>query len=307
MKKICIAIPCYNEEKNIKLIFNEINKVVKNIKNIKFNYLFIDDASEDSTWEEIRKLSKVYKSIKAHRFTNNRGKEIALFSSIYENNNYDALIFIDADLQHPPYIIKKLIKEWQNGFKIVSGRRIKDKFSLIRNLGSSFFYFLLNKFSEIKMKSYSTDFRLIDKDVINYLKDFKENISFMRGMIDLTGFEIKYVDFSSDKRDFGSSKFSFRYLFSLATSSFINFSLFPLRIVGYLGIIISISSFIFLTYFLISIYLLDNDFNIVVFLFLISYIFIGLIFASLGLIALYIGNIHREVLRRPRYLIEDRL
>lgn len=307
MKKVCIAIPCYNEENNVALIYKEINKFISNIKNVNFTFLFIDDASEDRTWNKIKEIAKKNNNVKGHSFTTNRGKEIALYSSIKEIKNFDALIFIDADLQHPPNLIIKLIEEWQKGYKIVSGRRIKDKFSLLRNFGSSFFYYLLNKFSEIKMKSYSTDFRLIDKEVINHLKEFRENISFMRGIIDLTGFKIKYIDFISEERDFGSSKFSFRYLFSLATSSFINFSLFPLRIVGYLGIIISLSSFLILLIYFINIFYLNNNFNILILLFLISYIFIGLIFASLGLIALYIGNIHREVLRRPRYLIEEKI
>jgi len=307
MKKICISIPCFNEERNINLIYQEVLKVTKKIKNIKFYFHFIDDCSSDNTWSRIKQIVKKNSNVSAHKFIVNHGKETALFSAINEVKDIDAMIFIDADLQHPPKIIPKLINEWLKGHKVVAGRRVKDKFSLFRNLGSKFFYYLLNRFSEIKMQPYSTDFRIIDKTVISFLKNYKEQISFMRGLIDLIGFKVKYIDFSSDERTFGNSKFSFRYLFSLATSSFINFSLFPLRIVGYLGLLISTISLLLLIFFVIYSSLISSDFNFITLLFLISFIFMGLILASLGLIALYIGNIHRETLGRPRYSIEEKI
>ncbi len=306
-KKVCIVIPCFNESENINLIFNETNKIIKSIKNIDFSYLFVDDSSKDDTWDLIKILAKKNKNVNGHKFLTNHGKEIALYSAIKEIKNVDAIIFMDADLQHPPKVISQFIKEWQSGYLVVCGKRIKDEFSKFRNLGSKLFYYLLNNFGEIKMQSYSTDFRLIDKKVINYLKEFKENISFMRGLIDLLGFETKYIDFKSSNRHYGNSKFSFRYLFSLATSSFINFSLFPLRIVGYIGLLVSTLSLFFLFFYSIFFFIGSYEFDLVIFLFLLSFIFMGLIFSSLGLIALYIGNIHRETLGRPTYLIDKRV
>ena len=117
MKKICITIPCYNEEKNVQLIHEEIDKVISKIKNIKFTFLFIDDASEDQTWYKIKQIAKKNKNIKGHKFTTNQGKDIALFSSINEIKNFDALIFIRFTTSSQSNL--KLIQEWQKGYKIV--------------------------------------------------------------------------------------------------------------------------------------------------------------------------------------------
>ena len=241
-------------------------------------------------------MQKKYKFIKPIKFIKNFGKEKALLCGLLENKNSDAIIFIDADLQHPPHLINKFIQHWKNGNLIVAGKRVKDNFNIFRNLGSNLFYLLLNMVTNFKIEPLSTDFRIIDKKVIKVLSNVSRKCNFyMRGMIDWTGFKVKYINFESNERISGSSSYNFRYLFSLAMNSFTSFSLFPLRLIGYFGIFSFFASILSLIIYLFSIKFLSNEINMQI-LSAISLLFIfSIVFIGMGLLALYIGNIHTEI------------
>lgn len=305
-KLISIIVPCFNEEKNIQPFLVKIKSIIdKNSSDYNFKLCFIDDGSTDNTWSNIINAKKKYKFIKPIKFIKNFGKEKALLCGLLENKNSDAIIFIDADLQHPPYLINKFIQHWRNGNLIVAGKRVKDNFNFLRNLGSNLFYLLLNKVTNFKIEPLSTDYRLIDKKVINVLSNISENVTFMRGMIDWTGFKVKYINFESDDRISGKSSYNFRYLFSLAMNSFTSFSLFPLRLIGYLGIISFFISIMSIIIYLLSLKFLSIEINIQTLGIMILLLIFSIVFIGMGLLALYIGNIHTEILKRPRYIIDE--
>ena len=187
----------------------------------------------------------------------------------------------------------------------MAGKRVKDNFNIFRNLGSNLFYLLLNMVTNFKIEPLSTDFRIIDKKVIKVLSNVSENVTFMRGMIDWTGFKVKYINFESNERISGKSSYNFRYLFSLAMNSLQVFLFFPLRLIGYFGIFSFFASILSLIIYLFSIKFLSNEINMQI-LSAISLLFIfSIVFIGMGLLALYIGNIHTEILKRPRYIIDE--
>ncbi len=312
MKKlISIIIPVYNEEKNIPLVYQEILKIWSELES-KYDYeiIFVDDGSQDKSSEIIENLAEVDKKVKYIQFSRNFGKEIATSAGIYYSKG-DAAIILDADLQHPVELIPKFIEKWENGVDIVVGIRQKNKKEgLIKRVGSYWFYKIMNLIGETKIVPRATDYRLIDKKVIQEFNRFTERNRITRGLIDWLGFKRDYIYFKANQRKFGKASYSFLKLVKLALSSFVSLSLFPLKFAGYLGITITFFSGIFGVFILVEKYILDDPLNLnitgtaslaVLILFL-----IGIVLSSLGLITLYIANIYSEVLNRPIYVIKKK-
>jgi len=306
--KISLVIPVFNEKNNLSFFLNATQKAIQNLDDYIFELLFVDDGSTDSTWDIINDLSKIDDRIKGVRFSKNFGKEVALTAGLESASDSDAIIFIDADLQHPPQVINEFVKHWENGFKIVRSQRKTIEYSLVRKLGSKLFYLVLKRFSDINILPKTSDFQLIDKQVIKELLAFKERNRFFRGLIDWVGFNKKTVFFDAPSRIGGKSSYTFRKLFALAINSFASFSLVPLRVAGYLGLAISLSTSVILLYMTISHLVLKLQFYTPLAYFVVfNTLLFGIVLACLGLIALYIGRIHSEVIGRPLYIIQDKV
>ena len=246
--KIAIIVPAYNEEDNLRIFFKETNKIIQNLEDYTWEFIFIDDGSDDSTWRIIDEMSNFHKSVRGVRLSRNFGKELALTAGVLESTEeLDAIILMDADLQHPPSAIPQLVQQWESGHQIVTTQRKSIRYSMWREIGSNFFYFMLNNFSKLNIQQKATDFRLLDKQVVKVIKDFPERNRFFRGIIDWVGFKKTSITFDSPDRTGGKSTFSFNGLFNLAVNSFTSFSLMPLRVTGYLGVAVTaISGFLFL-------------------------------------------------------------
>jgi len=306
MKIISIIIPIYNEEKNIPLIYAEIKKVWEDLKE-KYNYeiIFVDDGSADESIKEMEKLATKDAGVKTIEFSRNFGKEIATTAGI-NNSKGDAVIMLDADLQHPVDLIPKFLKKWEAGIDVVVGVRNQNKSDdFIKRFGSYVFYKLLNAISEVKVVPQATDFRLLDKIVVNEFNHLTEKDRITRGLIDWLGFKREYIYFDANERATGEASYSFIKLCKLAVVSFISLSLFPLRMAGYLGFFIMIFSGIFGIVMILDRYFTNWGLtfsgtailaNIILFL-------VGIILISLGLLAFYIGNIYKEVQGRPMYVV----
>jgi len=308
-KSISIIIPVYNEEKNIPLIYDGLKLVLQRI-NYEHEIIFINDGSRDNSDKELYKLNLIDHKVKIIEFSRNFGKEIATTAGI-NNCHGDACILIDADLQHPPELIYKFLAKWKQGADIVIGIREKnnDEF-LVKKIGSYFFYKIINRISSTKIIPNATDFRLLDKKVIIEFNKFTERSRITRGLIDWLGFKREYIHFNAPKRINGKTAYSIPKLCKLALNSFISMSLFPLKFAGYLGIFITtcaglIGSFIFIEKFIF------NDpwslnFSGPAILAIIILFLVGIILICLGLIALYIANIHKETINRPIYVIREK-
>ena len=307
--RITIIVPAYNEEDNLPNFLDETKKVTNNLEGYIWEFIFIDDGSNDSTWAVIAEMSIVHKNIRGLRLSRNFGKELALTAGILESTEeIDAVILMDADLQHPPSAITQLIQQWEQGFQVVTAQRKSIKYSMWRKIGSTFFYFMLNHFSKLNIQEKATDFRLLDKQVLNTLKTFPERNRFFRGIVDWVGFKKTSITFDSPNRIEGKSAFSFQSLSSLAINSFTSFSLMPLRFTGYLGLAVTtITSLLFIYMIITHLILKISIFTKLAYFVVFNTLLFGIVLAALGLIALYIGNIHTEVTGRPLYIVQDRV
>jgi len=310
-KLISIVIPVYNEEKNIPLIYGEMEKVWPLLDNdYDYEIIFVNDGSQDGSGEIMEKLASVNRKIKYIEFSRNFGKEIATSAGLHHANG-DAAIIIDADLQHPPELIPEFIQKWREGADVVIGVREKNQGEgLVKKAGSYLFYKVMGLIGETKIVPRSTDYRLIDKQVIQEFRRFTERNRITRGLLEWLGFKRAYIYFSANGRKFGERRYSYLKLIKLAFSSVTTHSLFPLKLAGYLGVIITFFSGFLGLFIFIEKYILGDvwrlNFSGPAILAVINLFLVGIILICLGFVALYIANIHGEVINRPMYVIRKK-
>lgn len=306
-KFISIIVPVFNEEKNILELYFELTKVLSKI-NISFEIIFVNDGSRDKSQFKIERLRERDDRVRLLNLTRNFGKELATTAGINHCRG-DACLMIDADLQHPPSLIPKFIEKWEEGASVVIGvRRSNRGEGLTKKIGSSAFYKIINKISQTRLVPNATDYRLLDREVINEFNKFSERNRMTRALIDWLGFETEYLYFDAGERKSGQAGYSNFKLLRLAINSMVSFSLFPLKIAGYLGIIITLLSAPLGLFILIEKYILNDPMRLYISgpatLAVILVFLVGIVLICLGLIALYIANIHNEVINRPLYVVK---
>lgn len=308
MKKISIIIPAFNEEKNIPLVYNAVKEVFSGMKEKYVSeIIFVNDGSSDGTIGAIEKIAAEDDAVKYIDFSRNFGKEIATTAGICHSSG-DACIMIDSDMQHPPKLIPEFIAKWEEGFDVVVGiRDANNGNGFIKKTGSIVFYKIINKISEMEIVPNATDFRLIDRVVVDEFKRFTETKRMTRALIDWLGFKRSFIEFKAAERAHGTASYSVWKLLKLAVNSFTSLSLFPLTLAGYLGIFITLISGMMGFYILLGKYFFHwgfaSTFSDAENLAILIVFLVGIILISLGLIALYIANIHGEVINRPMYVI----
>jgi dolichol-phosphate mannosyltransferase len=305
-KKLSIIVPIFNEEENISAFISSLQEVLEQLSH-PYEVIIVDDGSTDGGGELLRSLALQDERFKIVEFSRNFGKEIALTAGLRAASG-DAAIMIDADLQHPPERIPEFIACWQRGAEVVVGVREKNHGAgFIKRIGSYLFYVIMNRIAETKLTAGATDYRLLDRRVIDAFCVLTERNRMTRGLIDWLGFKRDFIFFSAPSRAEGQARYSTLKLIKLALSSFISFSLFPLKFAGYLGLVITTVSGVLGLFMFVEKYVLDDPLNMhfsgsatlaVIILFL-----IGIVLSCLGLIALYIAHIHEEVINRPLYVI----
>ena len=301
---ISVVIPAYNEAGNLKILAEEISKQLKNT--VSYEIVFIDDGSKDNTLDEIKAISDNDESVKFLSFSRNFGHQKALKAGL-DHAKGDCVISMDADLQHPPEIINKLIEKWKEGYDVVyTIRKDFHQTGLIKKVTSRLFYKVINKISDVDIPLGAADFRLLDRKVVNELRKFNENWLFIRGIVSWLGFNQTGIEYTAQDRKSGESKYSFRKMISFALQGITSFSIVPLRASVILGLIISFFSFLY------TIYALLDKFYFKTVVpgwtsILISVLFLGgiqLIF--LGVIGEYLGKMFIETKNRPNYVIKEK-
>jgi len=301
-KTITIVIPLYNEAGNIEKLLEELNINTNKLPYL-FNYLFIDDGSKDESLIIIKKLSETNSKIKYIEFSKNFGHQLALKAGL-DNSYSDAVISMDADLQHPPNIIPKLIKEWENGYDVVFTIRKEDKkLSYFKRKTSKYFYKTINYLAQIKIEEGAADFRLMDKKVVSEFRKFNEKELFVRGLVSWLGFKQLGIVYEPHTRYSGSSKYTLKKMLNFAIQGITSFSIKPLYLTIYFGAIISIISILFYVFYLF--YSFYNHTAISGWASLISTVifFGGLNLTVLGIIGIYIGKMFMQTKNRPNYII----
>ncbi len=304
--KLSIVIPVCNEEGNLADLHGRLISVLKPL-NFTYEIIFVDDGSTDGSLERIAQLAKQDNRIKALSFSRNFGHMIALSAGL-DAASGEAVITLDADLQHPPEIIPQLVSKWQAGTEIVNTVRTETKGSgLFKKITAGFFYWLIKKIGRINLTANAADYRLLDRKVVETLKNVKERHRFLRGLIAWIGFRQEFLPYQADQRLSGKSKYSFSRMFSFAIDGITSFSAFPLRLAAYLGLIIAFFSFLYILYALyVRIFTsqaIEGWASV-----LVAVLFIGgvqLIF--LGVIGEYLSRVFDEVKQRPLYIISRKI
>lgn len=308
MKKISTIVPVYNEEKNVLLMHEALKDVSAKLPQYEWEFVYINDGSRDNSWQNLQKIAADDSRVVAIDFSRNFGKELALTAGV-QNCTGDAAIFLDADLQHPPTLIPEFVKKWEEGAEVVASiRKSTEKKSFIKNAGSHIFYKMMRRMGGGQITENATDFKLIDKKVIEQVCRFTEHKRMFRGLIEWLGFKTEYIEFVAPERINGVASYSFRKLVSLAINSITSFSLYPLKVIAKLGVLLTTASFLLLLFMLYQKFFGNPVmFSALSYVIVVNTLVLGIVLMSQGFLALYIGQIHSEVLNRPLYVVREKL
>lgn len=306
-KRISIVIPVYNEAANLKPLYTEL---IKNLEPLDYEYeiLFVDDGSKDHSTEVLYQIADENPHVKIVQFARNFGKEAAVSAGLHKATG-DATIIMDADMQMPPALIGEFIKRWEKGAEVVVGVFASRNMQFLRRVGAKIFYRIMQTIAHTQITPHATDYRLLDRQVIDVFNSLPERNRNTRGLIDWLGFERDYVYFEQAPRLHGRPTYSFMSLITLAINSFTSYSLVPLRLAGYLGCVILAFSIPLGIFMYVERFVLGDPFNWAVsgtfFLGIMILALVGVVLACLGLISLYIAHIHSESINRPLYIVRS--
>lgn len=305
MKKISILIPCYNEEASLPLLYNELIKLMNSHPNYAWEILMINDGSKDRTLEIIKDLRKKDNRVCYIDLSRNFGKEKAMLAG-FDYVTGDCMVIMDADLQHPPIIIKEMLQKWEAGYDdIYAKRKSRGKEPWLRKKFSLLFYKILQKTTKIEILPNVGDFRLLDRKCIESLKLLRETERYTKGMFCWIGYHKTFVEFEQHERIAGTSSWNFWSLFSLAIEGIVSFTTVPLRLASIFGAFTAFLAFLYMIYILIKTIIWGDPVG--GFPTLISVILFlgGLQLLALGIIGEYIGRIFKESKKRPVYLVRE--
>lgn len=300
---ISIIIPSYNESSNIELIYNAIATQFLEI-DYDFEILFINDGSTDDTINRIKNLESINKNVKYISFTRNFGKEVALLAG-FQHVIGDAVIVMDADLQHPCTLIKPFIQGYEEGYHQVIAQRNRKGENRLRACFSSLYYCIVNKIVDVEIKNGVGDFRLLSRKAVEALLLLNEGNRFSKGLFSWIGLSQKIIYYDNIARKNGKSKWSISTLFNYGIDGIISFNNRPLRICFYTGALILFLSLIYI--FINVVFIIRNGITEPGYFTIISAILFlgGIQLLCLGVIGEYIGRIYYETKHRPHYLIQE--
>ncbi len=302
MSVLSVVLPAYNEEQNIANTARTLAGLFEE-QAIDYELVFVSDGSGDNTYAEILKAAEANPHVRGVQFSRNFGKEAAIFAGL-ELASGDAVVVMDGDLQHPPRAIPQLWEKWKNGAEIVEGiKSRRGRESLGYKLSAGLFYKIMSKIIRIDMNA-SSDFKLLDRKVVDVLLSLPEHNTFFRALTFWAGFRTETVEYEVQERQFGESKWSLWSLMKYAVSNATSFSTLPLQLVTVLGVILILGSIVLFIQTLVRYFMGTSveGFTTVILLLLIIG---GSIMLSLGIIGHYIARIYEEIKGRPRYIISQ--
>jgi glycosyltransferase involved in cell wall biosynthesis len=302
-KKISVVIPVYNESANIFLLYDELKSVLSKLS-YQNEIIFIDDGSTDDSLQLIKELSEKNSEVFYVELSRNFGHQYALKAGL-DLSQGDCVITMDCDLQHPPEVVRHLIEKWEEGYDVVYTRRLDDKnLPAVKRNSSKFFYRLLNQISDVKLENGTADFRLLNRNVLDAFLKLNEAELFIRGLIKWAGFRQAAIDYRPRERYAGETKYNFKKMLSFAFSGITSFSVKPLQLIAYLGMVLFLISMILVPYALVSYFMgrAVSGWNSL----MISVIFFGsLQLLMIGIIGLYLSKLVIQSKQRPLYFIRQ--
>lgn len=302
-KLVSIVVPFYNENEGIELFYQSICPILDHVVNIDFEVICVDDGSTDETLNKLINIVDRDSRFRVIGLSRNFGKEAALTAGI-ESSRGDAVIPIDADLQDPPELIPIMISEWQQGAEIVLAHRTdRSTDSFLKRKTAEMFYRFHNRLSSIKIPENVGDFRLIDRLVVDALRQLPERQRFMKGLFSWVGFKTITVDYTRNPRLAGTTKFSGWKLWNLAIEGITSFSVSPLKIWSYVGGLGALLTFFYAMFIILRTFIYGVELPGYASLMVVILFFGSIQLISVGILGEYMGRIYMETKQRPLYII----
>lgn len=308
MKKISIIVPMFNEEQVINMFYDETKKVLKEIEEkYTYEFIFVDDGSKDNTLNLVKKLREKDDKVTIISFSRNFGKEAGIYAGL-NNATGDLVVIMDADLQHPPKIIKEMCEGIEEGYDTVTTRRINRKGEpIIKSAFSKMFYKIMSKIVDFEVVQGSQDFRMMKREVVDAIISLKEYNRFSKGIFSWVGFKVKYIEIENVERAAGTTKWSFKSLFKYALEGMLSFSTVPLRISTVLGLLISIVAIIATCVIIIQTLIFGKVVPGYASIITAVLFMGGVQLVCLGVISEYIAKMYLEIKDRPKYIIKEKI
>ncbi|WP_110111538.1 glycosyltransferase family 2 protein [Bacillus sp. CGMCC 1.16541] len=304
MKKLSIVIPCYNEEQTVNKFYEATQTHLQTIP-VEIEYIFIDDGSRDQTLQQLRELTSKDSSVHYISFSRNFGKEAAILAG-FQYASGDAVVLIDADLQHPPSLIPQMWQYYEEGYDQVIAKRNRIGEKFVRRKLTNLYYKLINRLVDVTITDGVGDFRLLSRQALDALLTMTEYNRFSKGLFSWIGFHEKTIEYDNQLRIDGASKWSFGSLLNYGMDGILSFNNKPLRIAIYSGMGITFFGFVYILITLINYFLHGVEtpgyFTTISAIILLG----GIQLLFLGIIGEYIGRIYYETKRRPQYLIKEK-
>ena len=305
MKTVTILVPSYNEAQSLELLHKEIVRVISTLENYKWEILFVNDGSRDNTMEVIKGLRAKDGRISYVDLSRNFGKENAMLAG-FDHAKGDAVIIMDADLQHPPAVIPEMIQKWEEGYDdVYAQRKTRGKESWLRKKLTKSYYRLLQGSSRVDVLPNVGDFRLLDRKCIDALCQMRESGRYTKGMYCFIGFKKIGVEFETQDRVLGESSMSYKKLLNLALEGITSYTTAPLRWATFIGLIVSFFAFAYMIFVLVKAFLYGDPVAGYPTLLTVILFIGGVQLLTIGIIGEYLAKVFVEVKNRPVYIIRE--
>ena len=304
--KVSIVVPMYNEQESLEILYQELNRVTDTIKDYEFEYLFVNDGSKDNTLQEIQRLATADDRVRYVSFSRNFGKEAALYAGL-SNADGDYIATMDADLQDPPSLLPQMLAviESQDCDNVATRRVNRKGEPPIRSFFARCFYKLMRRLSNIDIADGARDYRLMSRAMVDSILSVSEYNRFSKGIFAWVGYETRWLEFENVERSAGETKWSFWKLVRYSIDGIINFSNTPLQISSYLGMILTIVSFIALIVEVIRALVFGDPVAGWPSLVCIITFIGGIELFCMGIMGQYIAKTYMEVKHRPHYIVKE--
>lgn len=302
-KKVSIVIPVFNEEAVIPELVKRLSRFINQLPQYEFETIFVENGSSDRSYELLAKAALKDKRFKILQLSRNFSCDGGIAAGMQYSRG-DACVIMMADLQEPIELIKKFIEKWEEGYEIVYGIVKKRAGGPTRNFSSILFYKILNIFTKNMFPENASDFRLIDKKIYQTINQMPEQNKYLRGLVMWTGFKHIGIPFNREKRFAGKSKANLGTVLSVALNGLFSFSYLPLRLVSYMGLVLTIVSFILIIFYLALYFIYGRQTPGITTVILLLLFLFGMLFFTLGIISEYIARIYDEAKRRPTFIVK---
>ena len=303
-KLVSILLPAYNEEGSFPLIEKCMNQVIKDNPDYEWEFLLVNDGSKDHTLEQMIKLHNKDKHYSYLNLSRNYGKEIAMMAGI-DYVKGDALIIMDADMQHPINVIPEMLKHWEEGYDDVYAQRKSSQESWFKKKSSHIYYRILQSMTRIPIQKDTGDFRLLDRSCIDALRSLRETERNTKGLYSWIGFKKYGITYEQLNREVGETKWSYMQLMNLAINGLTSYTVAPLRMSTILGIVVSLLAFLFLIYILVMTWVYGDPVAGYPTM-MVTMLFLGGVqLLSIGILGEYLGKVFNETKGRPCYFIAE--